>query len=150
LNSGFKTKSEEIEWRRSKILELKSQGLDQREIANTLHVSETAVSFDLQHLREEARQNVHDYTTKLYPLQFKISLISIQKRMKEYWNIAQTTSDNKEKMQALEYHRQTHIDMMAMLQGGGSILENYMAKEKRPEYGNVKAHHIYQDDDTIT
>src|SRR5918995_2689979 len=79
LNSGFKTKSEEIEWRRAKILELKSQGLDQREIANTLHVSETTVSFDLQHLREEARQNVHDYTTKLYPLQFKISLISIQR-----------------------------------------------------------------------
>jgi hypothetical protein len=40
--------------------------------------------------------------------------------------------------------------MMATLQGGGSNLENYMAKEKRPQYGNVKAHHIYQDDDTIT
>jgi hypothetical protein len=36
--------------------------------------------------------------------------------------------------------------MMAMLQGGGSILENYMAKEKIP---NVKADHIYQDDDAI-
>jgi orotate phosphoribosyltransferase-like protein len=149
LNSGFKTKSGEIEWRRAKNLELKSQGLDQREITNTLHVSETTVSFDLQHLRDEARQNVHDYTTKLYPLQFKISLISIQKCMKEYWNIAQTTSDNKEKMQALEHYRQTHIDMMAMLQGGGSNLEN-MAKEKRPQYGNVKAHYTYQDDDTIT
>jgi orotate phosphoribosyltransferase-like protein len=148
LNSGFKTKSEEIEWRRAKILELKSQGMDQREIANTLHVSETTVSFGLRRLRDEARQNVHDYTTKLYPLQFKISVISIQKRMKEYWNIAQTTSDNKEKMQALEYHRQTHIDMMAMLQGRESILENYMAKEKKP---NVKAHYTYQDDDaTIT
>jgi hypothetical protein len=44
-------------------------------------------------------------------------------------------------MQALEYHRQTHIDMMAMLQGVGSNLENYMAKEKRPQYGNVKAHY---------
>jgi hypothetical protein len=54
-------------------------------------------------MRNEAMENVHEYTTKLYPLQFKISLISIQKRMKEYWNIAQTTSDNKEKMQALEY-----------------------------------------------
>jgi hypothetical protein len=39
--------------------------------------------------------------------------------------------------------------MMAMLQGGESILENYMAKEKTPQYGSVKAHHIYQDDDTI-
>jgi hypothetical protein len=69
--------------------------------------------------------------------------------MKEYWNIAQTTSDNKEKMLALEHYRDAHIDMMAMLQGGGSILEKYMAKEKRPQYGNVKAQYTYQDDDTI-
>ena len=73
MNSGFKSKAEEIEWRRSKVLELKSQGLDQREIANTLHV-----------------------------------------------------------------------------QGRGSNLENYTVKEKRPQYGNVKANPIYQDDDTIT
>ena len=70
--------------------------------------------------------------------------------MKEYWNIAQTTSDNKEKMRALEHYRDAHIDMMAMLQGGGSNLENYVAKEKRPQYRNVKAHYNYQDDDTIT
>jgi DNA-binding NarL/FixJ family response regulator len=69
LSSGFKTKAEEIEWRRAKVLKLKSQGLDQREIANTLHVSETTVSFDLQYLRDDTRQNIHDYTTKLYPLQ---------------------------------------------------------------------------------
>jgi hypothetical protein len=53
LNSGFKTKSEEIQWRRAKILELKSQGLDQREIAQVLQVSPTTITFDLQYLAKK-------------------------------------------------------------------------------------------------
>ena len=71
MNSGFKTKSEEIEWRRAKILELKSQGLEQRERAQILHVSPATITFDLQYLRDEARENVRDYTTKQFPLSSK-------------------------------------------------------------------------------
>ena len=63
MNSGFKTKSEEIEWRRAKILELKSQGLDQREISQILHVSPTTITFDLQYLNKEARKTIREYTT---------------------------------------------------------------------------------------
>jgi DNA-directed RNA polymerase specialized sigma24 family protein len=63
LNSGFKTKLEEIEWRRAKILVLKSQGLDQRDIAQVLHVSPTTITFDLQYLRREARKIIREYTT---------------------------------------------------------------------------------------
>ena len=133
MNSGFKSKAEEVEWRRGKILELKSQGLDQREIAGMLRVSSATISYDLQCLRDEAKENVHEYTTNLYPLQFKISLISVQKCMKEYWDMAQTTSDNKEKMQALEYYRQANMDMMAMLREGGFNMEYYMAREKERE-----------------
>ena len=64
MNSEFKTKSEEIEWRRSKIIELKSQGLDQREIAQVLHVSPTTITFDLQYLRKETREHIRQYTTR--------------------------------------------------------------------------------------
>jgi orotate phosphoribosyltransferase-like protein len=129
LNSGFKTKSEEIEWRRAKILELKSQGLDQREISQILHVSPATITFDLQYLRDNARENVRDYTTKQFPLQFKVFLVAIQIAMKQFWNISQNAQDNKEKMQALEHYRQCHIDMMAMLRDGGYALERLIAEE---------------------
>jgi orotate phosphoribosyltransferase-like protein len=133
LNSEFKSKTEEREWRRSKVLELKSQGLDQREIAHILRVSPATITFDLQCLRDEARQNVHEYTTRLYPLQFKISLIAFQNILKEYWNIVQNTKDNKEKMQALEYYRQANMDMIAMIQRGGISMEQSMAGQKEKE-----------------
>jgi hypothetical protein len=78
LNSGFKTKSEEIQWRRAKILELKSQGLDQREIAQILQVSPTTITFDLQYLRKEARETIREYTTEQLPLQLKTSIVAVQ------------------------------------------------------------------------
>jgi transcriptional regulator len=71
LSIGFKSKAEEVEWRRAKVLELKSQGLDQREIAQILRVSPATITFDLQCLRDEAKENVQEYTTEQYPLQFK-------------------------------------------------------------------------------
>jgi len=127
--------------------------LDQREIANILQVTPALITMDLQRLRDEARQNVHDYTTKLYPLQVKISLIAFQNILKEYWNISQKTTDNKEKMQALEHYRQANMDMITMIQNGGLSMEQSMAREKRNnnnqnqnqnQYDNVKAPYVYQ------
>ena len=46
MNSGF-NQVKKIEWRRAKILELKSQGLEQRERAQILHVSPASITSDL-------------------------------------------------------------------------------------------------------
>ena len=118
MNSGFKTKSEEIQWRRSKILELKSQGLDQREMAQVLQVSPTTITFDLQYLRKEARETVREYTTEQLPLQLKTSLVATQNAIKQYWDISQKAQDNKEKMQALEHYLECHRILWTLLYGG--------------------------------
>ena len=76
MNTGFKTKSEEMQWRRSKVLELKSQGLDQREIAQILQVTPATITFDLQYLRNEAKESIKDYTTKQLPLQYKTPIVA--------------------------------------------------------------------------
>jgi transcriptional regulator len=118
LNSGFKTKSEEIEWRRAKILELKSQGLDQRDIAQVLHVSPTTITFDLQYLRKEARKTIRVYTTEQLPLQLRIFMVANQNTIKQYWDISQKAQDNKEKMQALEHYLECHQLLWTLLYGG--------------------------------
>src|SRR5918994_7403870 len=89
LSSGFKSKAEEIEWRRSKVLELKSQGLDQREIAQRLQVSPTLISFDMKFMRKEALKNIGDYTTKELPLQFRIVTKALQNAIQTYWRLSQ-------------------------------------------------------------
>jgi transcriptional regulator len=64
LSTGFKSKAEEIEWRRAKIIELKAQGLDQREIAQILRVTPALISIDLREMRNKAMENVQEYTSK--------------------------------------------------------------------------------------
>jgi predicted transcriptional regulator len=115
LKSGFRSKAEEIEWRRAKIIELKSQGLDQREIAQILQVTPSLVSYDVQCMRKEAKDNVRDYTTRELPLQFRVAVRATWNAIKEYWNISQNTHDNREKMQALEQYLESHRKLCHML-----------------------------------
>jgi IS30 family transposase len=131
LNSGFKTKSEEIEWRRAKILELKSQGLDQRQISQALQVSPTTITFDLQYLRKEARETVREYTTEQLPLQLRTFMAAVQNAIKQYWEMSQNTKDNKEKIQAIEHYLDCHKVLWALLYGG----EDYMIR-----FGNKMPH----------
>jgi transposase len=77
LKSGFRSKAEENEWRRSKIIELKSQGLVQREIANALQVSPALISYKVQCMRNEAKENVRDYTTRELPGTCTIGMVAI-------------------------------------------------------------------------
>lgn len=135
MNSGFKTKSEEIEWRRAKILELKSQGLDQREIAQVLQVSPTTITFDLQYLHKEARKTIREYTTEQLPLQLRTFMIATQNAIKQYWEISQKAQDNKEKIQALEHYLDCHKQLWTLLYGG----EDHVVR-----YGKSKPHQQYQ------
>ena len=80
-----------INWRRNKIIEYKAQGLDQKEIANILQVSETTISLDLQYLRNETQENIREYTTKELPIQQ-----SLQKGpSKRYSNLLETFTGSK-------------------------------------------------------
>ena len=135
MNSGLKTKSEEIEWRRAKILELKSQGLDQREMSQALHVSPATITFDLQHLRKEARKTIREYTTEQLPLQLRTFMVATQNAIKQYWDISQKAQDNKEKIQALEHYLDCHIQLWTVMYGG----EDHMVR-----FGKSMSHQQYQ------
>jgi DNA-binding NarL/FixJ family response regulator len=45
------TKSDQLEWRRSKVVELRSRGLSYAEIAHELQVSKASITSDVQFLR---------------------------------------------------------------------------------------------------
>jgi transposase len=49
---------QQIEWRKSQVLELSSRGYTEREIASTLQVHCTTVHRDLVFLRKQAQQNL--------------------------------------------------------------------------------------------
>jgi Mn-dependent DtxR family transcriptional regulator len=117
-NSKNSTKKDQIEWRRNKIIELKSQGLEQIEIAAILQVSPATITIDLQYLREEAMQNLKSYTTQQLPLQFKIFVKSLHQAIQTYWRLSQEAKDDHNKIAAMEHYIDSHQTLWDLLLGG--------------------------------
>jgi hypothetical protein len=87
-------------------------------------------------MRKEASENVKDYTVMQLPLQFKICVIATQNAMKQFWDISQSTKDNKEKMQALENYTECHKGLCRFLWEGGWKLEQFLADYDFLDNGN--------------
>jgi transposase len=91
----------QIEWRRSKITELHSQGHSQPEISRILQVSIGTVNRDLSILRQQAKDNIKRYIDERLPEEYEKCLVGLNATTKEAWNTSQNTEDKREKIQAL-------------------------------------------------
>jgi transposase len=59
------TKADQLEWRRSKVVEMKARGLSYAEIACELQVSKASISLDIQYLRSQAKEATRKYVRAL-------------------------------------------------------------------------------------
>jgi len=98
----------QIDWRRSKVLELDSQGHTQSEIAQTLQVSVGTVNNDLSYLREQAKYNIGKYIDEKLPHEYEKCLIGLNLIQREAWNTAQSTQDPREKIHALSLAKECY------------------------------------------
>jgi hypothetical protein len=106
----------QIEWRRSKVLELDSQGHSQPEIARTLQVSVGTVNRDLTCLREQSKQKIKKYIDEVLPNEYEKCLVGITSILKEAWNISNNTdSDKKEKIHALSLAKECYSMKLDLL-----------------------------------
>jgi DNA-binding NarL/FixJ family response regulator len=54
-NNYNKNNNSSLEWRRSKVQELSSQGYNQSEISRTLQISQPTINRDITYLRQQAK-----------------------------------------------------------------------------------------------
>jgi IS30 family transposase len=104
-----------IDWRRSKVQELNSQGYSQREIAQTLQVSNGTVNKDLFILRQQAKSNIKRYIDERLPEEYEKCLVGLNAITKEAWNTAQNTEDKREKIQALSLAKECYSMKLDLL-----------------------------------
>ena len=103
-----------LEWRRSKVLELSSQGHSQPEIARILQISQPTVNRDIGYLRGQARQNLQKHIQDKLPEEYQNCMTGINQVLKICWEIVNksrnfnndngqtvTMTDNKTVLQAL-------------------------------------------------
>lgn len=110
------TYMKQLEWRRSKVLELLSQGNNQAEISRILKVGTATISRDIFFLRREAKSNIERYVNERLPEEYEKCLVGLTTILNEAWNISQQVDiENKEKVQALSLVKECYTTKMDML-----------------------------------
>jgi hypothetical protein len=105
----------QIQWRRSKVAELDSQGHSQPEMASILQVSIGTVNRDLSYLRQQAKYNIRRYIDERLPEEYEKCLVGLTAILREAWNTSQQTEDRREKIQALSLAKECYSMKLDLL-----------------------------------
>jgi orotate phosphoribosyltransferase-like protein len=81
------TKSDQLEWRRSKVVELRARGLSHGEIASKLQVSRTSITSDIQYLRSQAKESIKEYVTEHLSEQYQVCIAALDEIIKRAFDI---------------------------------------------------------------
>jgi predicted transcriptional regulator len=116
-----KIKANEIQWRRSKVIEMRARGMSQAEIARELQVSEASISLDTQYLRTQAKESIKEYATEYLPEQYQVCLTALDEIIKHAFDVIETSDDNREKLQAMELFKDIHLVKLELLSNATTI-----------------------------
>jgi hypothetical protein len=92
MGSKNNRKDDMIEWRRSKVLELSSQGHNQSEIAQIMQVGISTINRDAIFLRQQAQENLKIHVQQKLPEEYQRCLTGMNQVLKLSWQIANNNS----------------------------------------------------------
>ena len=104
-----------IEWRRSKVQELSSQGYNQSEISKVLEISQPTINRDIIYLRQQAKENFKRYIDERLPEEYEKCLVRLNAITKEVWDTVENTEDKREKIQALSLAKECYSMKLELL-----------------------------------
>jgi hypothetical protein len=89
------------------------------EIARQLQVSRT--SSDIAYIRNQAKESIREYATEYLPEQYQVCLTALDEIIKRAFEILETSDDNREKLQAMELFKDTHLVKLELLSNATTI-----------------------------
>jgi len=104
-----------------KVVEMRTRGMSQTEIARELQVSEASISLNMQYLRNQAKESIKEYVTEHLPEQYQICLMALDTILKHAYEILETSDDNREKLQAMELFKDTHLIKLELLSNATTV-----------------------------
>ena len=133
-------KDDMIEWRRSKVLELSSQGHNQSEIAQIMQVGISTINRDAIFLRQQAQENLKIHVQQKLPEEYQRCLTGMNQVLKLSWQIANnipkqnaqdhndsintiTTGDDRTRLQALSLINDCYKYIMDLTTNGVVITD---------------------------
>ncbi|MFL6320361.1 MAG: hypothetical protein ACJ72Q_07805 [Nitrososphaeraceae archaeon] len=130
------TKADQLEWRRSKVVEMRARGLSHGEIAHELQVSRASISSDIAYLRNQAKESIKEYVTEHLPEQYQVCLCALDTILKHAFDILEISDDNREKLQAMELFKDTHLVKLELLSNATTIDSalNYIKSKQQEQH----------------
>jgi hypothetical protein len=112
-----------------------ARGLSHGEIAHQLQVSRASVSSDIQYLRNQAKEAIRGYVTEHLPEQYQVCLTALDAIIKRAFDILDTSPDNREKLQAMELFKDTHMVKLELPSNATTIDSalNYIRNKQQPQ-----------------
>ena len=129
--------SPQIEWRRSKVLELSSQGYTQTEIASVLHVTQPTVNKDLACLRQEAQENLQHHIHEVVPMEYQKCIVGMKRNLKQILEIRDNASDPKLKLQAAAMANDCYKFILDMTTNAGIVSDALKYLNQKTEQLNT-------------
>jgi predicted flavoprotein YhiN len=130
------TKTQQIEWRRDRVLELSSQGFRQSDIANALHVNKSIISKDMAHLKQQARENLQKHISETIPAEYQKAMNSLNQVLRMSWSIVSKTEDEKTKLQALILINDVNKYRTEFVTNGGIVNDALRIVQSKMEHLN--------------
>src|ERR671924_1493101 len=112
---------QQLDWRRSKVLELSSQGYSEREIAEVLKVNDTAVHRDLVYLRQQAQEALQHHIHEVVPEEYQKCMVGMKRNLKHVLEIGDKAADPKIKLQARAIANDCYKFIMDMSTNAGIV-----------------------------
>src|SRR5919109_4377914 len=94
----------------------------------------------MQYLRKQAKQSIKEYVTEHLPEQYQICLTVLDTILKHAFDILETSDDNREKLQAMELFKDTHLVKLELLSNATTIDSalHYIRSKQQQEGHNQK------------
>lgn len=109
---------------------MRARGLSYAEIAQQLQVSKASIGSDVQYLRNEAKESIMEYTTEHLPEQYQVCLIALDTIIKRAFDILENSHDNREKLQAMELFKNTHLVKLELLSNALHYIRSKQQQEQ--------------------
>ena len=119
-------RQQELEWRRS-----------QEEIAQKLQLDKSAVSRDMQFLKQQARDNLQHHIHEVVPMEYFACITGMRHNLKETLEIAETTSDPKTKLQARAIANDCYKYIMDLTTNGAIVTDAIKYVTQKQEQVNT-------------
>jgi Cu/Ag efflux pump CusA len=140
-------RKDSIELRRFKVQELLVKGYNHYEIADTLQIPGSTISGDIQYIRQQAQENLHEHIQERLPEEYQSCLTGINRILRLTLDIAEkpTTTDDKTKLQALALANECYKAKLDLTTNSVVVTDTISMLKNKLDHLNTNERELTQD-----